>query len=323
MRKTYHFCLSSHDEVMFRSEADLNMGFNCLALAILETESRLLGEGFLTTHHHSLLQTDCLADCLYRSRYAYSRAFNHKYHRKGRLGERSFFFLEVEGLHHMTAALNYVLRQGLHHGIAETPFGYPHCSVNSFFKRQLGKNVLPEFLPASKRYQYLPSNVHLPEKYRMTASGLLLREDIVDVQYVEEIYRSAHNFLFQMNKTFDDKDEMKQKQENDTPPITMDAIESGVPGFSLKEARTAEFGKVNRSAMTDLELCAFIDQKVVPRYLKDSQPSSIYLIPESKRAAICERMWNECRQMRFRNDGRSFFSGRYVTEAQLRRCLCV
>ena len=42
MRKTYHVSLSSHDEVLFRNEADLIRGFNCLALATLETDSRLL-----------------------------------------------------------------------------------------------------------------------------------------------------------------------------------------------------------------------------------------------------------------------------------------
>ena len=323
MRKTYHLCLSSHDEVMFRDEADLNMGFNCLALAVLETESRLLGEGFLTTHHHSLVQTDNFREVMRKSRYAYSRFFNNKYHRGGRLGEKLFFSLEVEGLHHITAALNYVLRQGLHHGLADTPFGYPHGSANSFFRAQLGKGHIPELISDYKRSRYLPSNVSLPERYRMTSSGLLLREDIVDVAYVEEIYRSAHNFLFQMNRPSDDKDLQKQAQENDTPAVTMETIEDGVPGFSPQEARAAEFGKVNRSVMTDLELCAFIDGTLVPRLMRGSQPASIYLIPESKRAQICESLWKESLQMRYHSDSRSFFAGRYVTEAQLRRCLCV
>ena len=45
MRKTCHLCLSSHDEVMYRSEADLIIGFNCLAIAVLETESRIPSVG--------------------------------------------------------------------------------------------------------------------------------------------------------------------------------------------------------------------------------------------------------------------------------------
>ena len=88
MRKTVHLCLSSHDEIMYRSEEDLNMGFNCLALAVLETESRLLAEGFMTTHHHNLVQTDRYKELMYRSRYAYARYFNAKYSRTGQLGEK-------------------------------------------------------------------------------------------------------------------------------------------------------------------------------------------------------------------------------------------
>ena len=110
MRKTYHLCLSSHDEVMFRSEADLNMGFNALACAVLSTESRALAEGFLTTHHHLGVQTDNHKELFFRFRNAYARYFNTKYHRKGRLGERKNFSLEISGLHHTTTMLNYVIR---------------------------------------------------------------------------------------------------------------------------------------------------------------------------------------------------------------------
>ncbi len=128
---------------MFRSAEDLNMGFNCLALAAIGTESSLLAEGFLTTHYHGLLRTMSLEAVTRADRNAYSRYFNTKYHRRGRLAERKFFFIEIDGLHHTMAALNYVIRQGLHHGIAATPFGWPHCSANSFFRKDLGKFSKP------------------------------------------------------------------------------------------------------------------------------------------------------------------------------------
>ena len=321
-RKTVHLCLSSHDEVMYRSEADLIMGFNCLALAVLSTESRLLAEGFLTTHHHLLLQTDCQKEVMYRSRYAYSRYFNSKYFRSGRLGERSYFGLETEGLHHITAALNYVLRQGLHHGLSSTPFGYRHCSANAIFRNELGKNDLPEMMPSSGRYMYLPGNNSLPEnKYRMSKDGLLLREDVIDTRYVEEIYISPRNFLFQMNKVSDERDKDDQSKENCIPPITAEAIESGVPEFNPRDLKVFEQGKVDRNRMTDLELCAAIDGQIVPRYFKDGQPASVYLMPESRRVAICEKLWQESRQYRFNTNAQGLLSGKYVTEAQLRRCM--
>ena len=100
------------------------MGFNCLALAVLETESRLLAEGFIPTHTHKLVQTDDYKELMRRERYSYSRYFNAKYSRKGRIGEKEYFRLETEGLFHTQTALSYVIRQGLHHGLANTPFAY-------------------------------------------------------------------------------------------------------------------------------------------------------------------------------------------------------
>ena len=323
MEKTriYHVCLSSHEEVLFRSVADLNMGFNCLAAAAISTESRLFAEGFLTTHYHFLVQTSSLKELMYRCRYAYARYFNTKYSRSGRLGEHNYFKLEVEGTYHIQAALNYVLRQGLHHGLASSPFGYKHCSANSFFREDLGKNWTPPLLPEMYRHRYLPSNIKLPAQYRMSADGLLLREDVLDVTWVEQNYISVKRFLLQMNKVQDERDLQEQKEENGQPPITMETIEAGVPDFTIQEAKNYEYGKVDRRNMTDLELCSLIDNKLVPKLLKHQDPASLYMLPESKRAALFESLWNECRQARWQNNSKGIFANKYVTESQLRRCL--
>ena len=321
--KVYHICLASHEEVMFRSTEDLNMGFNCLAVAAIGTESSLLAEGFLTTHYHGLLRTSSLEAATRAGRNAYSRFFNTKYHRRGRLAERKFFYIEIDGLHHTMAALNYVIRQGLHHGLAATPFGWPHCSANSFFRKDLGKFSVPELLPDCHRQRYLPSNVKIPSGYRMTSEGLLLREDVLDVPFVEQLYTSPRNYIFQMNKITEDSDIARQQGENTTPPVTLESIESGVPGFTQKDYKANEYGKVNRSLMTDLELCSYIDNVIVPRYIMDSQAASVYLIPEHKRAEICESLWDESQQARWRSDLKSIFSRKYITRAQLCRCFCV
>ena len=299
------------------------MGFNCLALSTVFTESRLLGEGFMTTHNHSLVQTDDPGEVMHRSRYAYTRFFNAKYGRKGMLGERECFSLEVEGLHHITAALNYVLRQGLHHGLSSTPFEYPFCSANSFFRKELGKIEDPALIRNSSRHLFLPRNRSLPpDKYRMSSGGLLLREDIIDTAYVEEIYISPRNFLFQMNIT-SGRDIREQQEENSTPPITVDKIESGVPGFNIKDVRTCEQGRVDRNRMTDLELCSIVDSQLVPRYCKGGQRVSVYSLSASRRADICEMLWKEsCQSLYLKVPGR-YLSGKHVTESQLRRCLCI
>ena len=321
--KIYHVCLSSHEEVLFRSPADLNMGFNCLASAVINTGSRLFAEGFLTTHYHYLVQTTSLKELMYRCRYAYSRYFNCKYYRTDRLVEHNYFKLEVEGAHHIQAALDYVIRQALHHGLAASPFGYEHCSANSFFCEDLGKTLTPPLIRDDLRRRFLPSNIKIPAKYRMTADGLLLRKDVLDVAWVEQNYITVKNFLFHMNRGADEKDVQDQEKENSLPPVTMEVIEAGVPDFVLKEAKNFEYGKVNRSKMTDLELCSIIDNNLVPNMFKDKERASIYLLPEPKRTELFSFLWEECRQARWKTNAKGPFANKFVTESQLRRCLCL
>ena len=115
----------------------------------------------------------------------------------------------------------------------------------------------------------------------------------------------------------------EQRRENDTPPVTVEGIEAGVPNFDCHAVARFEQGKVDRSRMTDLELCELLECRILPRYARGGRIPSIYGLPETERSAICEMLWKESRQGRYRSDGRSLLSGKYVTESQLRRCLCV
>lgn len=177
MKETFHICHSSHDEVMFRSEEDLIIGFNYLAVTALENDSALLADGFLSTHHHEVVRTDGPIALGRRNRYSYTRYFNSKYHRKGSLGENHIFTLKIDGLYHTQALLNYVLKQGLHHGLATTAFGYRHGSANSVFRNDLGKTDAHVLLEERKRHLFLPSNtkdatVLFPKRlFRRTSSN--------------------------------------------------------------------------------------------------------------------------------------------------------
>ena len=328
MRKTIHLCLSSHEEIMYRSEADLIMGFNCLALAILETESRLMGEGFMTTHHHYLVQTDDYEAVAHKNRYAYTRYFNAKYSRKGPLGESRCFALEVEGEYHTLSALNYVLRQGLHHGLSATPFGYPHCSANAFFRKEMGKDFTPPLLSPSGRKKYLPHNKQLPLNYRMDKNGMILREDIVDTSYVERLYVTPRSFCFYMNRVTDEKSIQKQKEENDLPPVTLSAIESGVKEFDVEKSLRQEYGRVDTGRMTDLELCRIIDDICVPRIARHDAGATIYTLSKTQREDIGNALLRAVQDVRCgavysRSSLADFFEDRKVSDAQIRRCLAL
>ena len=311
MKKIYHLCLSSHDEVLFRSESDLNRGFNALALASLSTDSILLADGLLTTHLHLLIQTENPSEVLHRMRYSYARFFNTKYKRKGRLGEKKPFGLVIEGFHHTLAALNYVNRQGLHHGLAPTPFGYPHCSANVYFRKQLGKDDSRPLMPKNQRYKYLPEGVSLPDRYRMDASGQLLREDIIDTALVESYYGTPRNYLFQMNRIGDEVSRREQREEKSaTPIITLELIEQNVQGQDLEQLLRNESGRLDPKMISDLELCELIDNVLLPKYYR---ATTICEVSVSQRADLYDRLWR----------GLWASCHKRTTDAQLRRCLCL
>jgi len=184
MRKTYHLCLSSHNEVMARSESDLDRMFNCFAEAVIQTDTRAIADAEMTTHNHSCIQTDDPRNFMRRYRYGYSRYFNSKYSRLGRLGERNYFCTELTGIRRLSACTSYVNRQGLHHGLCETAFGYRHCSSNVIYQKHLGKCPPQDLMPDERRYKFLSSNSCGYSGYRMDSSGLLFREDVIDTAYV-------------------------------------------------------------------------------------------------------------------------------------------
>ena len=105
--------------------------------------------------------------------------------------------------------------------------GSGHCSANAFFSKQLGKAAPSELMPAPQRYKYLPKGIHLPASYRMDTSGLLLREDILDIAQVEAIYVTPRNYIYQMNKIGDELSMKNQQEESSSSPlITLELIES-------------------------------------------------------------------------------------------------
>ena len=321
MYKTFHLCRSSHSEVMFRSESDMIIGFNYLAYSALETDAKLVAEAIISTHSHQIARCYNPEELNKRFRYAYTRYFNAKYHRKGSLGEKKCFKLELNGLYHTQTATSYVLRQALHHGLTSTPFEYPHCSINAFFRKELGKTDRPALLPDDRRHQFLPRNIKMPADYRMAENGLLLREDVLDTSYVESLYVSPRNFLYQMNRVSNDKIINEQLSEPFSAPITLDVIEKGVPDFDPAKVFIDEAGRVNHNKVTDIELCHIIDDVFLPgQYFKGGQEFSIYLLPETKRKEIGNRIWQESRTLK---SGNGLLSGRIITEAQLKRCLVI
>lgn len=304
MKKTYHICISAGDEIYCRDEEDYNRCFNSLAIAIAETESSLMAESIMSTHLHKCVRTEHPAELIQSFRWKYARYFNSKYKRKGRLGERKPFMITIDGLYHNLAAISYTLRNSLHHGITSTPFAYPHCSVRTIFRKELGHDTEPELMKAHNISAYLPGRCRCPEGWRMNKSGLLLRENVIDSSDVEHMFGTPRNFLYHMNRL--SGEEWRREQEKDTgqtKPITIEAIENGIRHQTLEQMLHHEHGRNDYRKLTDIQTCHLIDKVILPELGKES----VYTLTQDDKSRIARYLYSTYR----------------LPEAQIRRCLII
>lgn len=302
MKKTYHLCLSAGDEAMFRDMEDYHRGFNYFAIALHKTSSAGLAEAFMATHTHQVIQTDNPAEFMYHFRRPYSMYFNHKYQRKGKLGEQEHFSLEVIGYHHLIAAISYVLRNALHHGVAPIPYAYPHCSANAFFRREMGKYIDEKVLPKNVIYNHIGRRAEFPDSYKMSESGVFLRESVLDVSQVENLFVTPRSFNYYMTRKSSEEWEKEQaKDGNGLAPVNLLTIENGIQLHDPDKMFFFENGKGDYRKISDLELCAHLDELARSCYMKHS----VYQLTREEKTKIAEDLYRK----------------HHLPESQIRRCL--
>lgn len=302
MKKTYHLCLSAGEEVLFRDLEDYNRGFNSFAIALYKTGSSGLVESFMSTHSHQLVQTEDPAELMYFFRISYSMYFNRKYHRSGKLGEKMHFSMEVVGYHHILAAASYVLRNALHHGIVPIPYAYPHCSANAIFMKEMGKSPCQRLIDPRHYRRYIGKNVEYPASYKMSESGVFLRESVLDIPQVENLFATPRAFNWYMSRKSSEEWEAEQgKDKNGKAPINIATIESGVITNSTEKMLIYENGKADYRRPSDIDICTEIDRNILPKYGKPS----IYMLTRQEKQQIAEHLYRNL----------------HIGEKQIRRCL--
>lgn len=281
-------CLSGKDEIMFRTDEDYRRAINCLVLAAYKTESSILAYAFMSTHLHLCIKTDNPYKMMTIYRYAYTRYFNKKYRRQGKLGEVHPFVIELDGLYHILTAICYVLRNPLHHGVSETAFGYPYSSIQVYFRKAMGKDNIKDEKILSLRHhsRHLPHHTIKPEKYRMNEQGTYIMSDYVSHLEVEHMFVTARSFCFYMNRISSEEWMKEQeKDQNGKDKISLQRIEAGVTHNSLSDMLKNEYGKSNYKKISDIELCTLIDKSL-------PSDSSVYTISDRAKEKIYRDMIN-------------------------------
>jgi hypothetical protein len=303
MKKNYHICVSGGDEIIFRDVEDYNRGFNFFALALCKTNTVGLVEAFMSTHCHLLVQTEDPNGFVHTFRNSYSKYYNYKYQRSGRLGESHHFSLDIVGYHHLVAAASYVLRNPLHHGVVSIPYAYPHSSINSIFRREMGK-FLDEPIISSKAplRKLFGRFTEYPSTYKFTSSGLLLRESVLDIPQMENLFVTPRSFNYYMTRKSSEEWEAEQQKDNiSSIPINIKEVERNVNLNTYDEMLYFEAGKADYRKMTDIELCTEINKLVQDRYHKQS----VYQLDPQEQKQMADYLYKTYR----------------LNSSQIKRCL--
>lgn len=311
MLKTYHLCYTSHKEVVYRNMEDMNRSFNCLCSALKRTGNRCLAENDIPNHHHGCYETECPGHLIQLKRQSYTHYFNEKYGRKGPLGDPGHFAQELDGLQHKLTAISYTLRQSVHHGITSTPFEWPFCSVNAYFRKELGKLYVPELLLTPTQIKAaLPRRAKYDRQWKMGVEGVFLRESVIETDVVENLYATPKAFNYLVTRlSGDDWSREQEADKNGRPPITLESFEELVLQRSAsREKSIAEMlrNETNRGAplgRNDLQLCELIDKQYVPHY----RAQSVYQLSSREKNNIASELYRR----------------RLAGEAQIRRCLAM
>ena len=302
MKRTYHLCWSGGNEVLFRTREDYIHGIICLCIACHEADVQLAAYCFMSNHVHLCVRGSNIKAFIKGFRYSYTRYFNAKYRRRGKLGERYFFRQEIYGIMHLLTTIAYILRNPVHHGICSTPFEYEFSSVSAAFRKELGVLLRTAESKGRIPFHQIPSRHKLPAHVKISENGGILPESIIDVEDIEHQFSTARTYLYFMNRLSGEEWEKEQeKDSNGIPPIKIEDIERGIKGTSIRQMLVNENGRNYGRTINDMKLCEIIDSAIAKNY-KDQ---SVYTLPEDKVEKLTVWLQNKY----------------HVSSTQINRCL--
>lgn len=287
MKQIYHLSISCHCETLFRNPEDIRSITNILALVAFSVGVEIWVDALMATHLHLIVfgEEDQVLELGRRLKQRITKYHRCRYKGVGPLFDAPVFMLRLEGINHILAAISYVLRNGMHHAQSATPFGYSACTVNSLFRKELGKPLIPPCITSRTEIaSLLPRFSRFPDSFAMDRDGMLVRECFEELKRVELYFKTPRAFLFQMNRLSSDDWEREQREDGTgEPPVTLGSIEPMPDERSLTTWLSNEKGYQYRpDRKTDMDVCGIIDEDLLHRY----PGKTVYQLDDRQKAVI-------------------------------------
>lgn len=282
--------MSAHSEVLLRNIEDVALFTNGTAVAAYRSGVEMLTDSQMSTHIHETVLCDDATRFAWSQELSLTKAYNRRHSRRGPLFDGKPYVLQLKGPRHMQMALNYSLRQGLHHGQSETAFDYPWSTCNQLFTEDRGlKRSVAKFSSRSEIRKLLPRNFSdFPDKWQADENGILIRYTFEELSLVENWYGTARNYMYSMlRKTSPEWIAEQDKDEEDGPAVTLDLLEKGYSAEDISTMLTCEGNaKYTQKGMSDMEICEIIDKQIIVGYGVDS----VYLLSGKQKEKIASEL---------------------------------
>ena len=250
----YHICNSS-PVILFRQVEDFLIAISRLAVCSYVSIVEVFAFSIMSTHFHFIIRGERkrVDEFIRLYRRSVVVAHNTTYNARVRLPITCNL---LEGEDSVISAMNYVLKNPIRHGIAQTAFSYPYSSVSCYFKEHFSR---ADYFPrerisvatkspydlTTRDYKRLFSNYDVPQTFRILSDRMVDPQSFVAIKRVETIYSSAKNFSYHMNRPI--KDDVRMFGDN-TKLINEHLSKSLLVG-----------------QISDLKACEIMDDYIAPR----------------------------------------------------------
>lgn len=280
--KIYHLNSKSL-KVLFRNEDDYLTAINRLFVCAANLMTDVLAYCFLSTHFHFIIQTYNIDEFVRSYKKSLTQTLNNRYNRKGKLFDTTY--RELTDPYELIIALNYVLKNPVHHKIAEVAFSYPYSSIGCYFSEEIQRvgyysfRKKESFSKASDldfaSYREMFGSYKANDSIKIIDSRYVLPECFVKANPVCALYNNAKTFMYNMNKAL--------KEEIDMFGNDFDLINNQFSLVSLN-------GK-----LSDTDVCKVVDDFASPQsYVHLSKEEVDVLYEKLRKRGVDKYQFQRC-----------------------------
>ncbi len=283
MKRLMHLCLTSKHEVLCRCPRDYKMMISRIAQSAVYNDTGILAYAVMSNHVHIIVETEKEAAFIRTLRSSYAQSFNHIYKRNGKLGDKGFYRLELEGIQHQQDAITYVLQNPWHHKVTDNPFDYPYSSMNFYYRR----NHLEQPLHSAdrdKNKRLLNRNVNINAPVEYGPSGMIVPESFIQLRMVENIFGTYTSFhMLTHRKNYKEWKDRQQQESQSAPTVNLQSVEPLLARDHIRAIEENPYRWRKGKNFTDDDLCHIIDGEILSKYKCETYTQ---LHPRDKKSII-------------------------------------